>query len=139
MQTHASSFCGMVRHSSRVDAIGAATWAVHRTALAWAHAKKHTGSKLNKALVHHLEFFMNRIARILSIAATVVCAHAALGLASGMALQRSADVAVMPLVRAENMVVRRAVALKIARAEPMTVLASPRVSPMALVNWVQVA
>ncbi len=85
---------------------------------------------------------MNRFSTLsLSIAATVIAAHALVGITTGTALQQAADVAVMPIVKAEPMTIRpmnivRAKTMtvrptRIARAEKITVKASAKTLAVA--------
>ena len=64
----------------------------------------------------------------------VITAHAAIGFTSASSLQHAADVAVMPIVKAEKIVVSGK-ALQIVKAEKITVTAKRADAAVALTSW----
>jgi hypothetical protein len=58
------------------------------------------------------------------VATTVIAAHAAIGFSAGSAMQNTADVAMMPIVKAEKIVVNGK-ALQIVKADKITITAKP--------------
>ena len=67
-------------------------------------------------------------------ALAVVAAHAAIGFTSASSLQHAADVAVMPIVKAEKITVT-AKPMQVVKAEKITITAKRADAAVALTNW----